>query len=97
LAEPSKHKFLIHQRGDDVGVATRDIGSGETVTGIFMDDGSSVEVESKAAIPLSHKISISDLEPNADVIEYGVRIGRAPEGLAVGDYVHTHNIKTARW
>jgi hypothetical protein len=37
------------------------------------------------------------LDPGADVIEYGVRIGRAPEGLAVGDYVHTHNIKSARW
>ena len=29
--------------------------------------------------------------------EYGIRIGHAPEGLEVGDYVHTYNVKSARW
>jgi (2R)-sulfolactate sulfo-lyase subunit alpha len=96
-SRPSAHKFLIHKRGDHVGVATSDIEDGESVLGVFMDDDSTIEVGARGAIPLGHKIAIAEIEPGSEVLEYGIRIGRAPEGLAVGDYVHTHNIKSARW
>lgn len=91
------HKFLIHKQGDHVGVATSDMEAGERVVGIYMDDDSSIEVEALAAIPLGHKIAIEAIEPKGEVLEYGIRIGVAPDGLRVGDYVHTHNIKSARW
>jgi (2R)-sulfolactate sulfo-lyase subunit alpha len=91
------HKFLIHRRGDHVGVATSDIASGESVLGVFMDDDSTVEVNARGSVPLGHKIAIAELEPGGEVLEYGIRIGRAPDGLAIGDYVHTHNIRSARW
>lgn len=91
------HKFLVHKRGDHVGVATSDIHDGEAVIGVFMDDESTVEVTARGAIPLGHKIAVADCELAGDVVEYGVRIGRAPRGLTVGDYVHTHNIESARW
>jgi (2R)-sulfolactate sulfo-lyase subunit alpha len=91
------HKFLVHKRGDHVGVATSDIGKGETVTGVYMHDDSSIEVVSNGEIPLGHKISVSELPAGGEVIEYGTRIGLVPDGLSVGDYVHTHNIKSARW
>ena len=93
----TQHQFLSHRRGDHVGVATSEVADGERVLGVFMDDDSSVEVEARGAIPLGHKIAIGALAPNAEVVEYGVRVGVAPEGLAVGDYVHTHNVKSARW
>ena len=80
-----------------MGVATSDIAAGERVTGIYMDDDSEVEVVAKEDVPLGHKIAVRGCEPGGEVIEYGVRIGRAPEGLEVGDYVHTHNLKSARW
>jgi (2R)-sulfolactate sulfo-lyase subunit alpha len=48
-------------------------------------------------VPLGHKIAVEACEPGGAVIEYGVQIGKAPEGLEVGDYVHTHNLKSARW
>ena len=92
-----KHQFLIHRRGDHVGVATSDIASGSRAVGVFMDDDSAVEVQARGDIPLGHKIAIEELAPGAEVIEYATRIGYAPAGLAVGDYVHTHNIKSARW
>lgn len=91
------HKFLIHKRGDHVGVATSDIEEGETVTGVYMDDDSIVEVVSKGDVPLGHKIAVEECEPGGAVIEYGIQIGKAPDGLTVGDYVHTHNLKSARW
>ncbi len=91
------HKFLIHKRGDHVGVATSDIEAGEKVVGIYMDDDTSVEVMSKDNVPLGHKIAVEGCEQGGAVIEYGVQIGKAPQGLEVGDYVHTHNLKSARW
>ena len=91
------HKFLIHKRRDHVGVATSDIEVGESVVGVYMDDDSTVEVEARGSVPLGHKIAVETCEPGGAVIEYGVQIGKAPEGLQVGDYVHTHNLKSARW
>jgi (2R)-sulfolactate sulfo-lyase subunit alpha len=91
------HKFLIHNHGDHVGVATAEIAAGETVIGVFMDDDSTIEVVAHHAVPLGHKIAIADLAAGADVLKYQVKIGITPQGFAVGDYVHTHNVKTARW
>lgn len=91
------HKFLIHKRGDHVGVATSDISDGEDVVGVYMDDDSTVEVSARGSVPLGHKIAVEDLPHGGAVIEYGIQIGKAPDGLSVGDYVHTHNLKSARW
>ena len=91
------HKFLIHKQGDHVGVATSNIEAGEKVIGVFMDDDSTIEVVSNGAIPLGHKIAITEVAKNGHVMEYGLPIGYAPEGFQKGDYVHTHNIKTLRW
>ncbi|MEJ2668211.1 MAG: UxaA family hydrolase [Deinococcales bacterium] len=87
----------MHNEGDDVGVATEDIDAGEEVVGIYMDTGGSVSVTAQGAVPLSHKIAVHALRKGDDVTEYGIRIGLATEDIAVGSYVHTHNIRSARW
>lgn len=91
------HKFLIHKRGDDVGVATRDIEENEVVTGVYMDDNTSVELKARSAIPLGHKIALVGQQVGADVIEYGQVIGLTTTEWKPGDYVHTQNIKSKRW
>lgn len=91
------HKFLIHNKTDHVGVAVEDIKAGESVTGVFMEDDSTIEVRADGDIPLGHKIAIVDLAPGADVLKYDIKIGHTPTGFKVGDYVHTHNIRTSRW
>ncbi len=91
------HHFLIHHHGDHVGVATSDIRAGEKAVGVFMDDDSTVEVVANHDIPLGHKIAIATLPAGGDVLKYDTKIGTTPQGFKVGDYVHTHNVKTARW
>ena len=91
------HKFLIHKRGDHVGVAVVDIAAGERVQGVFMDDDSAIDVEAKAPVPLGHKIAIAELMSDAEVIEYGIPIGKATAPFEPGTYVHTHNLRSARW
>lgn len=91
------HKFLIHNQGDHVGVATSDIEAGERVIGVYMDDDSSLEVVAQGNVPLGHKIAVAALEEGTPVIEYGQRVGVARVHVEPGDYVHVHNIKSARW
>lgn len=91
------HRFLIHNRGDDIGVATEDIRSGEEVTGICMDTDEAVSLTALGDIPLGHKIAVNDVAADGDIIKYGVKIGLAKEAIRAGDYVHVHNIRSARW
>jgi (2R)-sulfolactate sulfo-lyase subunit alpha len=91
------HKFLVHKRGDHVGVAVVDIERGERIVGIHMDDDSAVELESLDPVPLGHKIAVIPADPEAAVIEYGIQIGKTPAGFTAGEHVHTHNLKSARW
>jgi len=92
-----EHRFLIHKRGDHVGVAVADIAAGERVVGIHMDDDSPIEVEAVDPVPLGHKIAVAPAGDGDDVVEYGIRIGLATGGFATGAHVHTHNLRSARW
>lgn len=92
-----EHTFLIHRRGDHVGVAVVDIEPGGTAAGVFMDDDSTIEVTPRDAVPLGHKIAIASVAAGETVLEYGVPIGRTTADVVPGAYVHTHNLKSARW
>ena len=54
-------QFLVHEKDDNVGVATVDIKTGEVAQGLFMDSQESVEMKSLHDIPLGHKIALTDL------------------------------------
>ena len=92
-----EHRFLIHKRGDSVGVAVADISPGERVVGVYMDDDSAVEVEALDPVPLGHKIAVQAAGDGDTVLEYGIAIGVATGGFGVGSHVHTHNLRSARW
>jgi (2R)-sulfolactate sulfo-lyase subunit alpha len=91
------HSFLVHDDADDVGVAVTALAAGQEVTGMYMSSGKTVDLKSRDAVPLGHKIALRDLAQGSDVVKYGVRIGRAVKAVREGDYVHTHNLKSARW
>jgi (2R)-sulfolactate sulfo-lyase subunit alpha len=91
------HSFLVHDDADDVGVAVTDLDASQEVTGMYMSSGKTIGLKSRDAVPLGHKIALRDLAQGADVVKYGVRIGRAVKPVREGDYVHTHNLKSARW
>lgn len=45
-------------------------------------------------IPVGHKVALSVIAENADVLKYGAPIGHAIAGISIGNHVHTHNLKT---
>ncbi len=90
-------QFLVHEKADNVGVATVDIKAGEKAKGLYMDSQAPVEVKALKDIPLGHKIAMKDLKVGDSVIKYGHDIGKVVATIKSGDHVHVDNLKTKRW
>ncbi len=90
-------QFLIHEKKDDVGVATVDIKAGSTASGLRMDTDEKVEIKALMDIPLGHKIALRDFKIGDTVLKYGHDIGKIVSAIRKGEHVHVHNLKTKRW
>ena len=90
-------QFLVHEKADNVGVATVDIKAGESAQGLFMDNQEKIDMKVLQEIPLGHKIALADLGVDDSVIKYGHDIGRVVADIQTGEHVHIHNLKTRRW
>ena len=76
---------MIHiHPADNVAVALKLIPAGTQFEG----------VTAKADIPQGHKMALTDLAENDQVVKYGFPIGHAVQPIAAGEWVHTHNMKT---
>ncbi len=73
----------IHPK-DNVAVALKPIPAGTVFDG----------VTAKTDIPQGHKMALSALAENEQIIKYGFSIGHATAPIASGEWVHTHNMKT---
>ena len=90
-------QFLVHEKADNVGVATVDIKAGEKAKGLYMDSQKPAQVKALQDIPLGHKIALATFKKDDSVIKYGHDIGRVVAGIKTGEHVHIHNLKTRRW
>lgn len=88
--------LFAHKGGDAVAVAVRDLRPGE-VEVAFLDDSPRRVVTLRQKVPLGHKVALVEIAKGCDVVEYGPRIGLATEGISIGDYVHVHNLRSAKW
>jgi altronate hydrolase len=85
--------FLKINDNDNVVVALNTIPAGTEIS-VEGNDGVKT-VTSLEEIPAGHKMAIYDIPEGGDVIKYGYRIGTAKEDIKEGNWIHTHNIKTA--
>jgi len=88
--------FLAHRAGDAVAVAVKDVEPGQAAVG-YLDGHDPETVEVKASVPLGHKVALRDVPSGGEVTEYGLRVAIASADISRGDYVHTHNVRSARW
>ena len=61
---------------------------------INQKDNVGVTLEPKGEIPAGHKFAIRDIRSGEYIIKYGEIIGRATSDIKVGEWVHTHNVKS---
>lgn len=83
-----KEYIKIHEK-DNVLVAIKEIAKGQTIS---LDDKEIVALE---VIPAGHKMALTEIPAGTGVMKYGSCIGNATEDLKPGQWVHTHNVKTA--
>ncbi len=95
-APASAPSFLVHNEGDHVAVAVQDVEPGERQI-VFMDTDREASISVAEHIPLGHKVALVALPADAEVIEYGVRVGATRQAIEPGQLVHIHNIRSARW
>ncbi len=92
-----KHSILLHDPGDDVGVAVVDLKKGASAGALTLEGKPAGSVKLRNNVPLGHKVAMRDLARGKGVIKYGREVGKALEAIAKGAHVHTHNLRTARW
>jgi len=89
--------FLVHDRGDSVGVAVADLGPQTKANGRLLSGEELPKVTLHDAVPLGHKLALRDIARGERVIKYGQVIGEARSDIHTGDHVHVHNIRGLRW
>ena len=86
--------LMINPDTDTVGVVTVASKKGDIVR--FKTNQGVQEVTLCADIPIYHKFSYRAVKKGEPVIKYGEQLGLASQDIAVGDYVHTHNLESQR-
>ena len=92
-----KHGILLHEAGDDVGVAVMDLKKGSTIGALTLEGKAVGKVRLLNNVPLGHKVAMRDVALDKPVIKYGRPVGKAVQSISRGAHVHTHNVKTLRW
>ncbi|MEJ6950728.1 UxaA family hydrolase [Natronospora cellulosivora (SeqCode)] len=81
--------ILIVNEADNVAVALSSLKAG---TEISTKRG---KIRVQEEIPRGHKLALEDIKKGEKVIKYAFPIGEAKEDIQVGNWIHSHNLKTA--
>jgi len=79
---------------DSVVTALTELDSGTSLTVELVSGPLDVTVSSE--IPYAHKIAVRAMSAGDPVVKYGEVIGIASQNIAPGDWVHVHNVESAR-
>ena len=83
------------QPTDNVASIFAEVSAGDVVE-VMARDGSMESIPVYEAIPYGHKIALRDIPSGGTVLKYGESIGIATKDIQRGDYVHVHNLDSAR-
>ncbi|HEY3177490.1 MAG TPA: UxaA family hydrolase [Casimicrobiaceae bacterium] len=93
-AQAARWDALVIHPDDDVAVALRDLGVGDTVN--VRSGGAVHRITLCEAIPLGHKFARHAVSMGAPIRKYGECIGVATADIAPGGHVHIHNMASRR-
>ena len=86
--ELSRSLMIMHPK-DNVAVCLRALVAGEEIPVTLNEKTLSVKV--LEAVPLGHKVALSQIASGQAITKYGEIIGRATKDIFVGQHVHTQN------
>lgn len=89
-----------------IALMTSDTDNVATIFAENVFDGDTVDIRDKrglstpvtviGAVPYGHKIAVKDIACGEHIIKYGESIGIASKNILRGEYVHIHNLDSAR-
>jgi altronate hydrolase len=82
-------QVLLINKNDNIVIAVEEINAGELI------EVKNKKIKVISDIPVGHKIALKDFNEGEKVVRYGFPIGVAAEEIKQGEWVHTHNLKTA--
>ena len=86
---------MIIEKGDNVAICLEKVEKGESVR-LMLNGKMGRTLKANQAIPYIHKICVKPLKKGEHCMKYGLSIGVASRDIQVGDYIHVHNIESAR-
>lgn len=84
----------VHSQ-DNIAPVFEEVSKGAEVA-VVSKDGTRVQLTALEAIPYGHKIAVMDIQVGEHIYKYGESIGVATAQITKGDYVHVHNLDSAR-
>lgn len=84
-----KNNFIIMNSEDNCATSLAEIPKNDEVE---LNGGSVIKINQD--IPFGHKFALKQIIKGDLVKKYGEIIGVATENIKVGDWIHTHNIKS---
>jgi altronate dehydratase small subunit len=89
-----KQKAVVMNPKDNVATALANLKAGDALE---LGVGGEIRtVKLTSDVPFGHKLSLSKIGLDSPVIKYGEVIGLATTAIEPGDYVHIHNVVSAR-
>ena len=86
---------MIIEKGDNVATCLEKVEKGQSVR-LMLNGKMGRTLKANQAIPYIHKICVKPLKKGEHCMKYGLSIGVASRDIQVGDYIHVHNIESAR-
>ena len=77
---------------DNVATALEEIESGMTVP--VIGDARIHEIHVLDPIPKGHKVAVSDIKKDENIVKYGIVIGRATKDIKKGTWVHLNAMRS---
>ena len=81
---------------DNVATATSIVEAGEEVEVLSSNGDVVLKTRPVERIILGHKLALKDLKVDDEIIKYGEVSGVASKEIKVGEWLHTHNVNSAR-
>lgn len=85
---PNDPRLLRLHAADNVLTVIAPLAGGERI----VVAGAPVEVA--AALGIGHKVAAAEIAAGEKIVKYGAPIGSATRGIAPGEHVHTHNLRS---